>query len=68
MRPSAKALLLVFIGALWNVPAQVPEAIGGGPPGGAVQAIVFDPKDPTTIYAATDWSGVFKSINGGESW
>lgn len=68
LRPSAKALLLVLIGAFWNVQGQVREAIGGGPPGGAVRAIVFDPKDPATLYAATDWSGVFKSTDGGESW
>jgi photosystem II stability/assembly factor-like uncharacterized protein len=42
--------------------------IGGGPPGGAVEAIVLDPKDPATVYAATNWSGVFKSTDGGESW
>ena len=42
--------------------------IGGGPPGGAVEAIVLDPKDPATVYAATNWSGVFKSTDGGASW
>ena len=28
----------------------------------------MDPKDPATVYAATNWSGVFKSTDGGESW
>ena len=34
----------------------------------AVQAIAVDPSSPATVYAATAWSGAFKSINGGASW
>lgn len=33
-----------------------------------VQAIAVDPSSPATVYAATAWSGAFKSINGGASW
>jgi photosystem II stability/assembly factor-like uncharacterized protein len=40
----------------------------GGPPGGTVEALLFDPGDSATIYAATDWSGVFKSTNAGKTW
>ena len=44
------------------------RAVAGGPPGGAIEAIVFDPKDPAVIYGATDWSGVFKTTDRGENW
>ena len=40
----------------------------GGPEGGAVEALIVDPLNPTTVYAGTDGAGVFKSIDGGVSW
>ena len=39
----------------------------GGPLGGWVRKIVFDPKTPGVVYAATS-GGVFKSTNGGVTW
>ena len=33
-----------------------------------VNALTIDPKNPDTLYAATNNSGVFKSKNGGASW
>jgi photosystem II stability/assembly factor-like uncharacterized protein len=39
----------------------------GGPRGGWVRSIVFDPKTPGVIYAATS-GGVFVTRNGGQSW
>src|ERR1039458_2793016 len=55
-------LLVVLVNGfgLSRATAQVMTGspIGGGPPGGAVEAIVLDPKDPATVYAATNWSGV----------
>ncbi len=33
--------------------------------GNSVQAIAIDPKTPTTLYAGTLESGVYKSSNGG---
>lgn len=78
MRPSSWLgielwLLIVVLANGFDLPratAQVMTGspIGGGPPGGAVEAIVLDPRDPATVYAATNWSGVFKSTDGGQSW
>jgi uncharacterized repeat protein (TIGR01451 family) len=39
----------------------------GGPYGGSVWALVFDPSNPQTVYVATS-SGVFKSTDGGGTW
>ncbi len=58
----------MLISASWSTQAQVTRAVAGGPPGGAIEAIVFDPKDPAVIYGATDWSGVFKTTDRGENW
>ena len=33
-----------------------------------VFALSIDPRAPTTVYAGTENGGVFKSVNGGESW
>ncbi len=40
----------------------------GGPYGGLVSALVVDPAAPATVYAATDYVGVFKSTDGGATW
>jgi photosystem II stability/assembly factor-like uncharacterized protein len=40
----------------------------GGPDGGIVRALAVDPVTPSTVYAATDGGGVFKSADGGGSW
>src|ERR1700676_740543 len=63
-------VVLANVFAAWRAPAQTVDgrAIDGGPPGGSVEAIVLDRKDTTTLYAATNWSGVFKSTDGGENW
>ena len=34
----------------------------------SVNSLAIDPSTPTIIYAGTDDGGVYKSINGGESW
>ena len=34
----------------------------------AVYTLMMDPQNPTTLYVGTWGSGVFKSIDGGESW
>ena len=39
-----------------------------GPEGGEVNAVVFDPTAPGTVYAATTYGGVFRSTDGGASW
>jgi photosystem II stability/assembly factor-like uncharacterized protein len=41
--------------------------ISHGPPGGAVEEIEIDPRNPAIVYAAGS-AGVFKSTDGGRSW
>lgn len=36
--------------------------------GGVVQALVVEPGNPSVIYAGTQLSGVYKSLDGGASW
>ncbi len=43
----------------------VPAGFAGG---GLFTAVIVDPTQPTTIYAASDVSGVYRSDNGGDSW
>jgi len=33
-----------------------------------VQDIAYDPRDSRWVYAATEWGGVLRSFDGGESW
>jgi photosystem II stability/assembly factor-like uncharacterized protein len=41
----------------------------GGPPDYVhVVALVIDPLTPSTLYAGTEYSGVFRSADGGKSW
>jgi photosystem II stability/assembly factor-like uncharacterized protein len=46
-------------GAVWTA---------NGPNGGRVNAIAVDPSTPTTVYAATDGGGFFKSLDSGTTW
>jgi hypothetical protein len=39
-----------------------------GPDDGQVNAIAVDPSTPTTVYAATEFGGFFKSLDGGDTW
>lgn len=39
-----------------------------GPPGGDILHLVGDPANPQVLWAGTVSAGVFKSVNGGESW
>ena len=39
-----------------------------GPDGGWVEVVVIDPVTPSTLYAATDRGGVYKSTDAGASW
>ena len=61
------ALLSIFIsgfGTLWagdNVWTSI------GPEGGRVQALAIDPKEPSTVYAASI-GGIFKTTDAGASW
>ncbi|MBP7865005.1 MAG: hypothetical protein KA419_03570 [Acidobacteria bacterium] len=39
-----------------------------GIPATTILDLAFDPKSPSTVYAATWGEGIFKSVDGGESW
>jgi photosystem II stability/assembly factor-like uncharacterized protein len=39
-----------------------------GPPGGPLDAVVVDPVNPRVIYAGAEQGGVYKSVDGGQSW
>ncbi len=39
-----------------------------GPSGGSMQAVRFDPLDARILYAVTSAGGIFKSMDGGETW
>src|SRR5262245_42648365 len=63
-------LLLVW---LWVSSASMVQAgdnvwTSSGPEGRSVLTIALAPTTPTTLYAGTDDSGVFKSTTGGRSW
>jgi uncharacterized repeat protein (TIGR01451 family) len=40
----------------------------GGPEGGPITGLAFDPSASTTVYAATRYNGVFRSTDGGSGW
>ncbi len=39
-----------------------------GADGGTIQALAIDPAFNTTLYAGTEFGGVYKSIDGGSTW
>ena len=59
------AVLLVSAGL---ATAQQAHWTSIGPRGGEISQIVFDPADPTRVYATSARSGVFTSRNGGRLW
>jgi len=64
----------VLIGICLNLGASPAFAHGGGPQvfhgseGGVVHAILVNPGDPATLYAATSEAGVFRSTDRGRHW
>jgi photosystem II stability/assembly factor-like uncharacterized protein len=42
--------------------------VSSKPPARGIRNIVFDPADPTVIYAEAGGSGLFKTTNGGQLW
>ena len=53
-----------------NSPLRNSEAIFEGPvnTGGRISALAMHPDDMSTVYAGAASGGVFKSVNGGETW
>ena len=64
MRCSLLVLLSIVSGFAWAGPGVWTS---GGPYGGIVNKLAFDPTTPTTIYAAANGS-FFKTLNRGASW
>ena len=58
----AVAALSVTLSAGTNVWTSI------GPEGGIVRSLAFDPRNPSTVYAAAPASGIFKTTDGGASW
>ena len=67
------SMTILFIGLLGLFAAGIADAgvntwTPTGPEGGSIEALAIDPHTPTTIYAGTYGSGIFKSTDGGENW
>jgi photosystem II stability/assembly factor-like uncharacterized protein len=39
-----------------------------GPDGARITSLAIDPKVPSILYLGTEWSGLFKSVDGGAQW
>jgi hypothetical protein len=63
------AYIVLGAALLWPGPgrAGVDTWTSGGPHGASVNDLAIDPASPRTLYAGTN-QGVFKSLDGGESW
>ncbi len=59
-------LLLLFVSQTAQAGVNQWSAIG--PNGGYIRALAIDPATPSTIYAGTEYGGVFKSIDSGANW
>src|SRR5262245_8377705 len=51
-----------------STPAGVNKWTTNGPEGESVYSLAIDPSVPTTLYSGTALHGVFKSVDGGQSW
>ena len=49
-----------------SLPAE--SVVAGGPPGGDVNTIVIDPRNPAVVYVGTESGGVYKSTDKGVTW
>lgn len=65
---TSRLLIALFLGVTSTCFAQAPTWTGIGPGGGIVNTLAIDPATPTTLYAGTQGSGVFKTTDGGASW
>src|SRR6266496_818669 len=71
-------LLMLLLGSNWSE-AQLIRDINpsqsdqwttdpDGASGGRVNHVGVDPRDQTIVYAASEWGGIYKSTDGGETW
>lgn len=48
--------------------STLPPADDNGASGGRVNGIGVDRSTPGTLYAASEWGGLFKSTDNGQTW
>ena len=66
IRPLAVTIVVALAaGGVW---AGSGTWTSGGPDGGPVEALIFDPATSSTLYAATRYSAVFRSADGAATW
>jgi photosystem II stability/assembly factor-like uncharacterized protein len=63
-----RCLALFALGLAWTHPAMSAQWQPIGPEGGTVVSLAVDSTTPSTIYAAADGAGVFKSTDGAATW
>ncbi len=61
-------LVLVCLAPAGAASADGPAWQSNGPEGGSIYALAVDPVTPTTLYAGTWGTGLYKSTDGGQSW
>jgi photosystem II stability/assembly factor-like uncharacterized protein len=59
---------VLFVASVRTAQADINVWTGNGPPGGTIVSLAIDPTKSSVLYAGTDFDGVFKSTDGGESW
>src|SRR2546428_12124122 len=61
--------MILVASSLWPAAASTQNVwTSHGPYGGTIIALAIDPQTSTTLYAGTLVGGVYKSVDGGESW
>lgn len=63
LTPAAATLFLQAAKA-----AHAESSVAGGPPGGDVNTIAIEPRNPKVIYVGTESGGVYKSTDKGATW
>jgi photosystem II stability/assembly factor-like uncharacterized protein len=62
-----RSFLLAALLLLGAVALTAQSWVGVGPPGGELDFIVVAPSNPTIVYASSRFGGVFRSLDGGET-
>jgi len=57
-----------FLSSAFTVTRGIGVWATGGPYGGRIQFATLHPETPTTVYAASQWAGLFVSEDAGENW
>lgn len=72
-RPAARALAISVLVSFLTVDTSTAginrwTSLGPYQEGGDVVALAVDPRSPSIVYAGTFSNGVFRSVDGGETW